>query len=190
MEVFCNIYQGVGLSPYLTPTQINSMAAAASALKAVPPTVSLANGANGLSAAHLAVMATNGMAAAPGTPAKRPALADVHSGMPMFECARGLYTLQPPPQPMVTTMAHPIRHQQPPQPQQQCTPLATRSSADSTKMENGEAEASVVNDGQATTQTAIATAVAQCYPETCESIPFWWGLLVYGETPCHLFFTC
>ncbi|KAM3172853.1 hypothetical protein ACTXT7_013691 [Hymenolepis weldensis] len=92
---------GVSLSPYLTPTQLNSMAAAvatAAALKSVPSTVPLANGGapGGLSAAHLAALATAAMnpMGALATPAKRPALADAKSGLPMFDYGQGIYAMQ------------------------------------------------------------------------------------------------
>ncbi|VDM28211.1 unnamed protein product [Hydatigera taeniaeformis] len=134
-------------------------AATAAALKSVPPTsVSLANGvgagAGGLSAAHLAAMAAAATAAAaanasgvaplaaPATPAKRPALADAKSGLPMFDYGQGLYALQTqaqaqlvgakslqPPPPPAPTMP-PSQSQSPQQPSQTSstsTPVATTS---------------------------------------------------------------
>ncbi|VDD81850.1 unnamed protein product [Mesocestoides corti] len=152
---------GVGLSPYLTPTQLNSMAAAAAtaaALKAVPPTVSLASGAanggaGGLSAAHMAAMAAAAAAAvtpmaAPGTPAKRPALTDAKSGLPMFDCGQGLYALQP----------------------QGHLPTKTPATSSSVTQNNGAAQESG-GQSEAEGQQAQVGTVGQYYPETYIEIP-------------------
>ena len=154
-------------------------AATAVALKTVPPTVSLANGGGpgtaGLSAAHLAAMAAAvAPIAAPTTPAKRPALADAKSGLPMFDYGQqGLYTLP--------TQAHLAGNKsiQPTtqvsqHPQPKMSPPASNTSASASggvvSQENG-----VVGQENGTTgeaeQKPQATAVGQFYPETCESFP-------------------
>ncbi|EUB59296.1 hypothetical protein EGR_05780 [Echinococcus granulosus] len=198
-------WNGVGLSPYLTPTQLNSMAAAAAtaaALKSVPPTVSLANGggagAGGLSAAHLAVMAAAATAAAaanasavaplaaPATPAKRPALADAKSGLPMFDYGQGLYALQTQAQAQLVG----AKNLQPPQPPSQSSQQSPQKSSASTSVvtaavnvggvvaqENGVGGQEHGAPNEVDTQKAQVAAVGQFYPETCESIPCsWFGL--------------
>ncbi|VDK41464.1 unnamed protein product [Taenia asiatica] len=192
---------GVGLSPYLTPTQLNSMAAAAAtaaAMKSVPPTVSLANGggagAGGLSAAHLAAMAAAATAAAaanasavaplaaPATPAKRPALADAKSGLPMFDYGQGLYALQTQAQAQLVGAKN---FQPPPPPSQSQSPQqAPQKSSTSTSVattgvnvggvvaqENGVSGQENGAPSDVETQKAQVAAVGQFYPETCESIP-------------------
>ncbi|CDI96926.1 muscleblind protein [Echinococcus multilocularis] len=185
---------GVGLSPYLTPTQLNSMAAAAAtaaALKTVPPTVSLANGggagAGGLSAAHLAVMAAAATAAAaanasavaplaaPATPAKRPALADAKSGLPMFDYGQGLYALQTQAQAQLVG----AKNLQPPQPPSQSSQQSPQKLSASTSVvtaavnvggvvaqENGVGGQEHGAPNEVDTQKAQVAAVGQFYPET------------------------
>ncbi|KAL5965133.1 hypothetical protein TSMEX_007123 [Taenia solium] len=191
---------GVGLSPYLTPTQLNSMAAAAAtaaAMKSVPPTVSLANGggagAGGLSAAHLAAMAAAATAAAaanasavaplaaPATPAKRPALADAKSGLPMFDYGQGLYALQTQAQAQLVG----AKNLQPPPPpsQSQSPQQAPQKSSTSTSVattgvnvgvvaqENGVSGQENGAPSEVETQKAQVAAVGQFYPETYIEIP-------------------
>ncbi len=174
---------------YLTPSQLNSMAAAAAtaaALKAMPPSaVSLGNG-NGLAAAHLAAMAAAASAAPqhPGNPAKRPALADAKSGLPMFDCGQGLYALQPPT--VVTTSTTALPQPLLPPAQQQQSP--NTAAGLQLKPANGGQEPSKLdgsaNAGQADrngdavgTPHHVPATVGQYYPgpqppEGCESIPF------------------
>ncbi|BHF69839.1 metal ion binding [Sparganum proliferum] len=71
---------GVGLGPYLNAMAASSLnpMAALNAAKAAAGPVSLANG-------SLPQLGLSGMISLPPTPAKRPALADAKSGLPMFQ---------------------------------------------------------------------------------------------------------
>ncbi|VUZ47965.1 unnamed protein product, partial [Hymenolepis diminuta] len=164
---------GVSLSPYLTPTQLNSMAAAvatAAALKSVPSTVPLANGGapGGLSAAHLAALATAAMnpMGALATPAKRPALADAKSGLPMFDYGQGIYAMQT----QLQSAKNGIQQQTHPATSPQVT---SQKLPGSNSQENGNGVENGASNGETGGQkNQIATSsVGQFYPETCESIP-------------------
>ncbi|KAM7542872.1 hypothetical protein Aperf_G00000005548 [Anoplocephala perfoliata] len=168
---------GVSLSPYLTPTQLNSMAAAAAtaaALKSVPSTVPLANGGapgtpGGLSAAHLAAIAAAAAAAnasamapmgAPATPAKRPALADAKSGLPVFDYGPGIYAMQT----QLPGAKNNIQQAQAMSPQgSQALP-----GSNSGSQENGAGTENRASSGEVDAQKNLiaATAVGQFYPET------------------------
>ena len=167
-------------------------AATAVALKSVPPTVSLANGggaaAAGLSAAHLAAMAA---AVAPlTTPAKRPALADAKSGLPMFDYGQqGLYTLQTQAQahlegnkniqPAPQTSQQPQSKLSPPM---SGAPAATGSGG-VVVQENGLAGQENGLSGEVEIKSTQTTAVGQFYPETCESIPCFLMSCMSGRIP-------
>nr|CDS34419.1 muscleblind protein [Hymenolepis microstoma] len=167
---------GVSLSPYLTPTQINSMAAAvasAAPLKSVPSTVPLANGGapgtpGGLTAAHLAALATAAMnpMGALATPAKRPALADAKSGLPMFDYGQGMYAIQT----QIQNAKNGIQQQTHPAMSPQLTPHklpGSNSQDNGNGVENG---ASNEETGGQKNQLA-ASSVGQFYPETYIEVP-------------------
>lgn len=143
----------------------------AAALKSVPSTVPLANGGapGGLSAAHLAALATAAMnpMGALATPAKRPALADAKSGLPMFDYGQGIYAMQT----QLQSAKNGIQQQTHPATSPQVT---SQKLPGSNSQENGNGVENGASNGEAGGQkNQIATSsMGQFYPETCESIPY------------------
>lgn len=155
-------------------------AATAAALKSVPSTVPLANGGapgtpGGLSAAHLAALAAAAAAAnasamapmgAPATPAKRPALADAKSDLPVFDYGPGIYAMQT----QLSGAKNNIQQAQAISPQGSQTLPGSSSGS----QENGAGAENRASSGEVDAQKNLiaTTAIGHFYPETCEFIPY------------------
>lgn len=156
--------------------------ATAAALKSVPSTVPLANNGapgttGGLSTAHLAALAAAAMnpMGAPATPAKRPALADAKSGLPMFDYGQAMYAMQT----QLQSTKNGIQQVQPATSPQVTSQKMSGSNAVSQESMNG-VESGTSNGEAVDQKNQISTsAVAQFYPETCESIPYSKNFICY-----------
>uniref|UniRef100_A0A183SX46 HMG box domain-containing protein n=1 Tax=Schistocephalus solidus TaxID=70667 RepID=A0A183SX46_SCHSO len=76
---------GVGLGPYLNAMAASSLNPMAAALNAAKAAAAAAAGPVSLASGSLPQLGLSGMISLPPTPAKRPALADAKSGLPMFQ---------------------------------------------------------------------------------------------------------